>query len=67
MMDTAYWRAKMIVTDFKVIGKAYGEFDIVEVRCPICDGDEVEPLDLGYECANCGVHFKSKYKDTIQG
>ncbi len=39
--------------------------DVVEIRCPICDGDTVTPIDTDkageWECCTCGIHFIVKY------
>lgn len=41
------------------------EADVVEVSCPLCGCDRVEPLEYtaGYECCRCEYRFKLDYEE----
>lgn len=46
---------------YEYVPKVIGSVPIVEVRCPICDGDMVEPLsetEDTWECCRCGMQFE---------
>lgn len=48
---------------YEYVPKVIGSIPIVEIRCPICDGDRVEPLsetEDTWECCRCGMQFEVK-------
>ncbi len=53
----------------KVIGRFLDGTDIVEIYCPVCNGDRMERLeDEGYpsefECCRCGQKFTQDYSSA---
>ncbi len=40
--------------------------DVVEVKCPVCGGDILTPLEgRQYECCICGMIFETHYRLTL--
>lgn len=50
----------------KVIGMADDGTEIVEIRCSLCDGDQVEPVlshRPEYVCLRCDTVFRPEYPE----
>ncbi len=37
--------------------------EAVQVICPVCNGERMEPQGIGYKCCECGAEFAVKYDD----
>jgi hypothetical protein len=49
----------VIEAEFEQVGDFYGTA-VVAVVCPLCDFNQMIPLEIGYECLRCGCQFKGK-------
>jgi ribosomal protein L37AE/L43A len=42
----------------------FTDVDVVEIKCPVCGGDRVEPIEGNkWECCVCGMPFETHYEN----
>ena len=52
---------------FKVAPNVTDRIEVIEIQCPVCGNDSVEPISnerSQWECCLCGMEFEVNYEEA---